>query len=741
MAEKKNYLIGRGELLTEPVGPPKIKPDKVHPYTPDEARVRLAPQLTEALGALTDDPKLAPGGVQVIKFALHPSYVAKSYYPEKLFQQLGLEPVGSRERAIRPTNHVQKDWEDKRYATSEIFVAGSRDDFVRFESLLSSTVPLTGALEAVREIEEITAFPAAEKVRPAEPEDSEFELVLHLPSELVAPDNRTGFLDLATELEVEVREDLGFQVRGLWFLPARGAADRVAKLAEFTTVRVARPMPGLSVSPVARTFVSVPTAATLPPEGRVLDPELRVAVLDGGLPAQHPLQSWVDSYREMNPAADNVEGYEQHGLAVASAFLFGALEPGKTAPVPPARISVFRVLDSSTAGEDPFELYRTLGHVEEVLLSRSFDFVNLSLGPTLPIEDDEVHAWTSLIDDLLSDGETLLTVAVGNNGESDWASGNGRIQVPGDAVNALSVGAFHRSGGSWERAKYSAVGPGRSPGRIKPDVLAFGGSPSGYFHFLAADASAQLVPGQGTSLASPLALRQGAAVRALLGQGLSPLAIRALLIHAADPETHASREVGWGRLPDSLDEIVAAGDGVARILYQGELKPGKYLRAQVPTPRAGFQGMVTLSATFCFASPVDAQSPDVYTRAGLEVRFRPDLGRTKKNSTTPTSRSFFTPAPYADESALRSEDGKWETVLRASDRMQAATLGDPVFDIHYMARDSGGSSRETDPLRYALVITIESPKTPDLHDSILAAYPGVLVPIEPRIDITDLPAT
>ncbi|WP_139157512.1 hypothetical protein, partial [Enterobacter hormaechei] len=66
---------------------------------------------------------------------------------------------------------------------------------------------------------------------------------------------------------------------------------------------------------------------------------------------------------------------------------------------------------------------------------------NLSLGPNLPIEDSEVHAWTSVIDDLLSDGETLMTIAVGNNGEMDKESGNARIQVPADSVNGLSIGA------------------------------------------------------------------------------------------------------------------------------------------------------------------------------------------------------------------------------------------------------------------------------------------------------------
>lgn len=71
-----------------------------------------------------------------------------------------------------------------------------------------------------------------------------------------------------------------------------------------------------------------------------------------------------------------------------------------------------------------------------------------------------------------------MTVAVGNDGAH--GQNRGRIQPPADAVNAFAVGA---SGGSHEkagRASYSCLGPGRSPGVVKPDAIAFGeakGSP------------------------------------------------------------------------------------------------------------------------------------------------------------------------------------------------------------------------------------------------------------------------
>lgn len=107
----RNYLIGRGELLTEPVGPPPIKPTKAHPYTVEEARLRLGPQLASTISGLETGSELSPNDVHVVRFALHPSYVAKSYYPATLFQNSGLEPVGSRDRVIVPTAHVRTNWE------------------------------------------------------------------------------------------------------------------------------------------------------------------------------------------------------------------------------------------------------------------------------------------------------------------------------------------------------------------------------------------------------------------------------------------------------------------------------------------------------------------------------------------------------------------------------------------------------------------------------------------------------
>ena len=385
--------------------------------------------------------------------------------------------------------------------------------------------------------------------------------------------------------------------------------------------------------------------------------------------------------------------------------------------------------------EDPLELYRTLGMVEQVLLSRQYEFINLSLGPDLCVVDDDVHAWTSVIDENLQDGNTFMTVAIGNNGERDREAGNARVQVPADCVNALAVGAATADTGQWERASYSAIGPGRTPGVIKPDLVAFGGSAASYFHALAPGAKPVLAPQLGTSFASPYLLRSAVGIRAVLGQEISPLAIKALLVHAAERGGFELGEVGWGKVPDELMPVISCGPGVARIIYQGELKPGKYLRAALPLPNGGLKGRIKLRATFCYASPVDPQDACSYTQAGLDVAFRPNSQRMKAGAQEATTESFFAARPYATEEELRSDIGKWETVLHGEASKLGSSLVDPVFDIHYNAREGGGAARTAGKIPYALVISIEAPKHANLYNDILQAYTNILTPIEPHVTV------
>ena len=120
-------------------------------------------------------------------------------------------------------------------------------------------------------------------------------------------------------------------------------------------------------------------------------------------------------------------------------MLFGSIDEAQ-AQRPLCGIDHHRVLDANSY-TDPFELYEVLERVKSVLSQGNYEFFNLSLGPALAIDDDDVHAWTAVLDEHLSDGRSLATIAAGNTGAEpqDPVLQNWRIQVPSDCVNGLTV--------------------------------------------------------------------------------------------------------------------------------------------------------------------------------------------------------------------------------------------------------------------------------------------------------------
>lgn len=224
-------------------------------------------------------------------------------------------------------------------------------------------------------------------------------------------------------------------------------------------------------------------------------------------------------------------------------------------------------------------------------------------------------------------------------------------------------------------------------------------------------------------------------VRAHFGTLLSPLAIKTLLVHASDPTKIHPHEVGWGRVPQNLDSLVLCGEGVARVVYQGELTPAQYLRTPIPLPSGTLEGKITLTANFCFACETDPQDPSNYTRSGLDITFRPHADNFDDGKDQQKTSSFFRRSDYDTEKELRRDAHKWETTLHRRRTFMPATLKDPVFDVHYQTRQFGKASRGSDKIRYALIITVSAPKVKNLYDRIAQRYRTQLEPLQPVIAV------
>ena len=734
---KQNFLLGRGERLIEPV---IVRPGggpKEAPYTFAEAQTRLVPMLDRAVKNLAELPEDAcPSDKAVILLTLNPEYIAKSYFPSELLYRVGIEVIGSRPKRIKPEKR-SLDRLPSNTVTTELFARGSRSALRSWsETLPDWSTEQPGAAELIS-IEEIAAPTPRTKIKGKLPDDGEtrMEVVLHV-DELEAKASMLEEFQLFLEAR-DLPQDFGryFFAQGLCFVELDAPVNCAEKIATFSTVRALRKMPELRIlRPIIRSSEALAPSPNLPSELPVSS-DTRIAIFDGGIPENHPITQWVTPY-ELPGTLPASEDFLEHGVAVSSAALFGHIDPKGPIPRPFAAIDHYRVLDKNS-NMNPHELYEVLERIESILTCEEYDFISLSIGPCLPIEDDDVHAWTAVLDDRLAHSSTLAGIAVGNDGESDSQTGLNRIQVPADCVNALGIGACDTPDKNWQRAPYSSVGPGRSPGLVKPDMVGFGGSLDRPFVVLNPSSDANLTTTGGTSLAAPNVIRMASGVRAYFGSKINHLAVRALLIHTTEESDHKLHEVGWGRASQNLEDIILCEDDTVRIVYQGEISPSKYVRAAIPLPPDKIKGLVNLKATICYKSQTDPHHPGNYTRAGLEVTFRPHDERFSKPAQIhPNSKPFFgTSQVGATEDELRRDAWKWENCLHGKKRMQGRSLHNPCFDIHYISRLEGRSFTPNWKMPYALVISIHAKSVADLYEQIVRQYVTLLEPLRPVVEV------
>jgi hypothetical protein len=630
-----------------------------------------------------------------------------------------------------------KDREPEETLTTELFVMGPRAAFRNWQATFGNWAPSVPALNEITTIEEVEAPTVSDKIKGQLPRKGEtvFEVVLHTDELMGKARILPQFQKYLKTLGLDATLDRRFFAGGLCFVELDAPSDLAEDIAVFTPVRALRQMPRLRM--LRPTFRSsrIPVQTLVLPTEPPIDETIRAAIFDGGLPSGHPLTAWATPIDATGVGAAWTE-FQKHGVAVTSAFLFGHIDPTKPLPRPYSAVDHYRVLDT-TPGQNPHELYDVLGRIDHVLVNKRYDFINLSIGPQLPVEDDDVHPWTAVIDDRLSRGGTLATVAVGNDGEGDADERLNRIQAPADCVNALAIGACDSPDEIWQRCAYSSVGPGRSPGLIKPDFVEFGGCLQRPFIAINESHKVALEATEGTSFSAPSVLRLATGVRAHFGANLNTLAIRALLIHTSEACDYPCEDVGRGRVARSVQDIVLSDDDTVRVVYQGTISATRYIRAPIPLPSGVIPGTVRITATLCYMTDVDPHHPGNYTRAGLEASFRPhDQKRKSGKQIHANPKSFFGRAQRGlMEDELRRDAWKWENTLHGTVSFQGKSLSNPVFDIHYNSRLEGRDFAPDEELAYALIITVQAKRMPDFYDRILRKYASQLEALTPVVEI------
>lgn len=735
MAEKERFLFGRGEKLADHVPFKSGFGEPVPPYTLDEQVERIGHMLDDVINDIAVTPKdTLADGKAVTSVTLHPQYIARSGFPVSLLAAYSLRLIGSKPSKSKPKAGRGSE-KDEGIASTVLYVAGEPKSFRAFKDSLSGLDEDSNVSSDLVKIESLELLKPEDRLLGNFDQDTnKLEVIVHFDS-AIDIDWEADFQRYASKSKVRLDMSRSYQSRGLLFLSAEGTEASVQELAKYSFVRAIRKMPVLRTVSRPQMLRSTGNGRFSIPADKALDETFKIAVFDGGLPGNHPFGLWA---KNIEPSGSfrigaPIPAYLEHGQAVTSALLFGNVQPGGVER-PYAEVDHYRVLgDELTDGS----LYEVMLYIDNILSQSNYPIISFSIGPAQIAGDDEVTAWTSMLDDHLGDGDILAAVAVGNYGDEAWP--DSRIQVPSDSVNALAIGASTGHHEGWCRAAYSSIGPGRSPGLVKPDLVSFGGVEGDKFKFIFPGPS--IAEDFGTSFATPAVVRQAAGLRAYFGNSLTTPAIRALLIHSAVNPGHPVEEVGWGIAEPDIRKITICQDGEVKILFTGKLEPGKVLRAPIPLPDDGLKGDVTIKATFCYTCTTDPHTPGEYTRAGLDVKFRPhhkkfDPKQKKKDPRFPATAAFFGRHTKSNEQELRTDAHKWDTVRSASVTKRSSSLSEPVFDIHYIAREPGSSAspRRAPKLTYALVVTISSKKTPDLYEKIQAKY-SALVAITPRVQI------
>ncbi len=771
MKEVRKYtVLGRAERYSEEIANRKYGPPAPPKRTFEQARKALLPQVKDVVRAVGEMPDAQRLDEVVVEMRLGEDYLAKSYHPDDLLRGMGLklrgsgvwEPPGRQSPPPKPGAKAKSPAPAPRAKT--LFVSGDQKALSAMQDLLERGVGSKEALKDVVAVDQVRLPAAAERLGNGVMEDPRALVAVEIV--LYAWDQ--SHRDTAVARLKELLNKHGVApgsllvrpyVNGPTFVAGKVPHDALASISHLNFLRVARLLPRVELT---RTAFGLPIPAPAPPK-LVATPKHWIAVFDGGVSLPHPHLDGLVIAKDCT-SKEAVPAYINHGTAVCSAALYDSISSNRTLEQPVCGVLSFRVLPDDR--DDDLELYGVVDAIEHEVprLPATAQVVNLSLGPAGPIDTSAAPGrFTYALDRLSYETGRLFFTAVGNWGAR---AGLDRIQGPADSVNNIAVGAYRLEPTNGERvpAEYSCKGPGRTGGAIKPDLVAFGGSPDAPFHVLDATAGS-IIGTQGTSFATPSAAAMGGALLAQVNSPITGQACRALLIASARYlEGHDEEAFGWGALPSSLDEVLACNKTRVSVAYAGIISPRRSWRLPFLLPqRFEPHGNTLFEWTIVFTPEVDPTAVDDYTLAGIEYGFRPhknrylfshrdhprdsvilDIDRDVSLVVEREAAGWKRGAqPVSDqgvrrkESTLRAREAKWETVVCGKrSKRRDAVLG-PALTLGILGRGSWDKAAPDLQARYAAVLTVTAAKYKgDLYADVLSAFP-LLQPIQlrPRVDV------
>jgi len=772
-------LLAGGEQLREGAERSRGGNPFEHPYSVDELQALLRPQAQKLATDIAAMPEDLTGRHVVIEASMFPNYIAASHFPDSLLDHTFLYTVGTRQsRGTRRSKTTEK----QDVPTKTLLLAGSRENVAEFAELAASELQQLDPkiLNDIRGFSGI-CVPAPDAVVTlpqswGEGEVITWEAVLttigrnEYEWKLWGDEAFEKWVNFIRSLSGDVDVRYKRTLDRVTFVPISLEVGRVHDAARFNLLRSIRPMPKMRQFPEC----SKRSIMTLLPGPSALDQstrprsDRRVAVFDGGLDASSPYFAPFVKLFELTPEPE-CERDLRHGSMVTSALLYGSLASVANLDRPECHVDHYRVLPLPSQHKFDDELCWFLDQIVDVVRSKKYENVLLSVGPDEVLDDNgEPHRWTSTLDALAHELGVVFVVAAGNNGGEDEENGFNRVQVPADMANGIGVGAYGtRKNARLQRASYSPVGPGRPGQRVQPVGLGFGGCEDEPFVGIVGRDKPD--EGFGTSYAAPTAMRGLVGLSTGLGSRAAPETVRAFAAHYTQGGTIKSTritEIGYGRMRESYNNVWECPPNEVTVLYQDSLKRGQTTAMRFPVPTSGIEpeAEIEIIWTLCYMSVVHPGDTADYTLSGFETRFRPHQRRRNLYNENKelvkevdalleeefvrtylaTHSGTLSPNPVAHpgwgrgrhESEQR-DAGKWETLSRGQVRMQASELYMPRLDLTYVARANGVLIGGIPDLRTTLLVSIRAPKEIALYDLVREQF-KVLLPLEQHTQVDGL---
>ena len=377
---------------------------------------------------------------------------------------------------------------------------------------------------------------------------------------------------------------------------------------------------------------------------------------------------------------------------------------------------------------------------------------NLSINAISDVEASRYSIYAARLDQIADAHGVLFINSVGNLPKSQarapWQAkpsavttyfanrtSSDTLQKPSESVRALSVGALNPPGTAHiadAPTTYTRRGPGLQVG-VKPDVATYGGAgetnPTKSTGMSSISMTGETTNVVGTSFAAPLIARSVAELDAATVGGLTPEAIKAMMVHNSqmpDPllkrglKDLARQFVGYGR-PCGAMEMLETDDHQITLVFQSRLTVGEYKPAILRFPFSWPQTLVNGSGcsgkvrmTLAYAPPLDPAFGAEFVRVNLEASLRQRLIETKKDGGVrynnrakprylPNAQGLAVP-----EKALISHGLKWwplkqyEMVLN-----ETGETTDWRLEVSSLVRAE--TTFPADGVPFALVMTIEDP--------------------------------